>query len=135
LIQQFKKHFPNINSFIESINNLNSFKSAIAILLQRSESYLFLRIGCKEVNEQIPNFPFLTIHDSILIEEQYSEEVSSILKQSLNSVTDIEPGVSVKVIQDPMTTLELDTDYIWGKLISKKWKKLTTCHYSLKGWC
>lgn len=135
LIQQFKKHFPNINSFIESINNLNSFKSAIAILLQRTESYLFLRVGCKAVNERLPNVPFLTIHDSILIEEQYSEEVGSILQQSLNSVSGIESGVSVKVIQDPMTTLEVDTDYIWGKLISKKWKKLTTCHYSLKGWC
>lgn len=135
LIQQFKKHFPNINSFIESINNLNSFKSAIAILLQRTESYLFLRVGCKAVNERLPDVPFLTIHDSILIAEQYCEIVTPILKESLNSITRIEPGVSVKVIQDPMTTLEVDIEEIWGKLISKKWKKLTTCHYSLKGWC
>ncbi len=120
LIQQFKKHFPNINSFIESINNLNSFKSAIAILLQRSESYLFLLIGCKAVNERLPDVPYLTIHDSILIEEQYCEVVTPILKESLNSITGIEPGVSVKVIQDPMTTLDVDVEEIWGELLSSK---------------
>jgi hypothetical protein len=118
LIQQFKKHFPNINLFIESLNNLKSFKAAVAILLQRSESYLFLRVGCKAVNERFPDVPFLTIHDSILIEEQYSKVVTPILKETLNSVTGIEPGVSVKVIQDPMTTLEIDVEEIWSKLIS-----------------
>jgi hypothetical protein len=116
LIQQFKKHFPNINLFIESLNNLKSFKAAVAILLQRSESYLFLRVGCKAVNERLPDVPFMTIHDSILIEEQYSEVVTPILKQSLNLVTGIEPGVIVKVIQDPMDTIEIDIEEIWGYL-------------------
>lgn len=117
LIQQFKNHFPEINSFIESLNNFKSFKSAAAILLQRSESYLFLLVGCKAVNEQFPDVPFLTIHDSILIEEQYSEAVTPILKHSLNSVTGIEPGVSVKVIDDPMTTLEFDIEEIWREIL------------------
>jgi hypothetical protein len=120
LIQQFKKQFPNINSFIESLNNFKSFKAAVAILLQRTESYLFLRVGCKAVNERFPDIPFLTIHDSILIGEQYSKIVTPILKESLNLVTGIEPGVSVKVIQDPMTTLEIDVDEIWGDLLKNK---------------
>jgi hypothetical protein len=120
LIQNFKSYFPNINLFIESLNNFKKLKSTIAILMQRSESYLFLRIGCKEVNEQLPNVPFLTIHDSILIEEQYSEIVTPILKESLNSITRIEPGVSVKVIQDPMTTLEVDVEEIWDELLTSK---------------
>jgi gas vesicle protein len=119
LIQQFKIHFPNINSFIESVNNLNVFKSAVAILLQRSESYLFLLVGCKAVNEQLPNVPFLTIHDSILIEEQYSELVTPILKDRLNSFTRIEPGVSVKVIEDPIKRLEANIEEIWNDIIKK----------------
>jgi hypothetical protein len=120
LIQNFKENFPKINSFIESVNSFKSLKSAVAILLQRSESYLFLRVGCKAVNEQLHDVPFLTIHDSILIEEKYSEVVSPILKQSINSFTGIESGVSVKVIQDPMTTLEMDIVEIWGEIISNK---------------
>ena len=119
LIQRFKENFPEINSFIESVNCFKSLKSAVAILLQRSESYLFLRVGCKAVNEQLHEVPFLTIHDSVLIEEQYSEVVPPILKNSLNSFTGIESGVSIKVIDDPMTTLELDIEEIWSKLLSK----------------
>lgn len=120
LIQNFKSYFPNINLFIESLNNFKKLKSTIAILMQRSESYLFLRIGCKAVNERLPDVPYLTIHDSILIEEQYCEVVTPILKESLNSVTGIEPGVSVKVIQDPMTTLDVDVEEIWDELLSSK---------------
>lgn len=123
LIEQFKNHFPNINLFIESLNNFKSFKAAVAILLQRSESYLFLRVGCKAVNERLPDVPFLTIHDSILIEEQYSEVVTPILMQSLNTNTGIEPGVSVKAIQDPMDTLEADIEEIWGDLLINKTNK------------
>ncbi|MGO4817074.1 hypothetical protein [Flavobacterium sp. W22_SRS_FP1] len=118
LIQQFKIHFPNINSFLESVNSLNVFKSAVAILLQRSESYLFLLVGCKAVNEQLIDVPFLTIHDSILIDERYSEITKQILEHRLHSFTGIEPGVSIKVIEDPMTTLELDLEEIWSELLS-----------------
>jgi hypothetical protein len=118
LIEKFKIQFPNINSFIESINNLKSFKAAVAILLQRSESYLFLLVGCKAVNEQLKDVPFITIHDSILIEEQYSELTKQILEQRLHSFTGIEPGISVKVIEDPMTTIDMKIEEIWNELCS-----------------
>jgi hypothetical protein len=119
LIQNFKSYFPNINLFIESLNNFKKLKSTIAILMQRSESYLFLQVGCKAVNERLPDVPFLTIHDSILIEDKYSEVVTSILKQSLNSVTGFETGINVKEISDPMTTLEFDVEEIWNDIIKK----------------
>jgi hypothetical protein len=118
MIQQFKNHFPNINLFIEGLNNFKSFKAAVAILLQRSESYLFLRFGCKAVNESLPDVPFLTIHDSILIEEQHSELTKQILEQQLHSFTGIEPGVSVKVIEEPMTTIDMKIEEIWNELCS-----------------
>lgn len=120
LIQSFKTNFPEINSFIESLNNFKNLKSAVAILLQRSESYLFLRVGCKVIFNQLQDVPFLTIHDSVLIEEQYSKEVKLILEQQLHSFTGIEAGVIVKVIEDPMNTIESNTEEIWGELLSKK---------------
>ncbi len=119
LIQNFKSYFPNINLFIESLNNFKKLKSTIAILMQRSESYLFLQVGCKAVNERLPDVPFLTIHDSILIEDKYSEVVTPILKQSLNAVTGFETGINVKEISDPMTTLEFDVEEIWNDIIKK----------------
>lgn len=46
----------------------------------------FLILGGKAVNEQLLDVPILTIHDSILIEKQYSELVTPNLKDSLNSL-------------------------------------------------
>ena len=117
LIQQFKNYFPSINLFIESLNNFKKLKSTIAILMQRSESYLFLQVGCKAVNERLPDVPFLTIHDSILIEQKYAEMTKRILEKQLYSMTGIETGINVKVIDDPMTTLEFDIEEIWREIL------------------
>jgi hypothetical protein len=119
LIQQFKIHFPNINSFLESVNSLNVFKSAVAILLQRSESYLFLLVGCKAVNEQLPNVPFLTIHDSILIEEQYSETTKQILEESITNSTQLEAGMSIKTPNNPIENINKIAESEWIELKNK----------------
>lgn len=119
LIQQFKIHFPNINSFLESVNSLNVFKSAVAILLQRSESYLFLLVGCKAVNEQLPNVPFLTIHDSILIEEQYSETTKRILEESITNSTQLEAGMSIKTPNNPIENINEIAESEWIELKNK----------------
>lgn len=126
LILQFKIHFPNINSFIESVNSLNVFKSAVAILLQRSESYLFLLVGCKAVNEQLPNVPFLTIHDSILIEEQYSETTKRILEESITNSTQLEAGMSIKTPNNPIENINeiAESEWIELKNLKKIEKKL-----------
>ena len=116
LIQQFKIHYPNINSFIESVNSLNAFKSAVAILLQRSESYQFLLVGCKAVNEQLPNVPFLTIHDSILIEEQYSETTKQILEESITNSTQLEAGMSIKTPNNPIENINEIAESEWIEL-------------------
>lgn len=116
LIQQFKIQFPNINSFIESLNSFKNFKAAIAILLQRSESYLFLRVGCKAVNEQLPNVPFLTIHDSILIEEQYSESTKRILEESITNRTQLEVGLSIKKPKNPIEIINEIAESEWIEL-------------------
>jgi hypothetical protein len=87
--------------------------------MQRSESYLFLQVGCKAVNERLPDVPFLTIHDSILIEQKYAEMTKRILEKQLYSMTGIETGINVKEISDPMTTLEFDVEEIWNDTIKK----------------
>jgi hypothetical protein len=119
LIQQFKIHFPNINSFLESVNSLNVFKSAVAILLQRSESYLFLLVGCKAVYEQLIDVPFLTIHDSILIEERYSELTKRILDESITNSTQLEAGISIKKPNNPIENINEIAESKWFELKNK----------------
>lgn len=120
LIQDFKLHFPDINSFLESINSLKKIKSSGAILLQRSESYLFLRVGCQKIHNRLEGVPFLTVHDSVLIEEQYSEFVGVVLADTLTSFTGIKPGVSVKSIDDPMENLVEICQEMWDELLNSK---------------
>ena len=119
LIQVFKIYFTDINSFIESVNSFKKIKSSTAILLQRSESFLFLRIGCKEIHDKFNGVPFLTIHDSILIEEKYAESIGNILTDKLTDYTGIKPGVSIKSIENPMENLERISDEEWSELIKK----------------
>lgn len=119
IIQQFKIQFPNINSFIESLNSFEKFKAAVAILLQRTESYLFLLVGCNAVNEQLPDVPFLTIHDSILIEEKYSETTKRILEESITNSTQLEAGMSIKTKNDPLNDIKQLGDLHWNKLKNK----------------
>jgi hypothetical protein len=116
LIQRFKSHFPNINSFIEGVNSFKSFKSAIAILLQRCESYLFLRVGCKMIYDQMKDIPFLTIHDSVLIDEKFAEGAKYIITKSITNFTKLEAGVSMKTQNDPMKDINEIVNTYWNKL-------------------
>lgn len=120
LIQSFKENFPEINSFIESLNSFKNLKSAVAILLQRSESYLFLRVGCKEVFDQLKDVPFLTIHDSILIEERFAEETKCILDNSITNTAGLEAGISIKTPNNPMNNINEIADSHWNKIKIKK---------------
>jgi hypothetical protein len=119
LIQNFKSYFPNINLFIESLNNFKKLKSTIAILMQRSESYLFLLVGCKAVNKQLPNVPFLTIHDSILIEERYSELTKRILDESITNSTQLDAGISIKKPNNPIENINEIAESKWFELKNK----------------
>ena len=119
LIKQFTIQFPNINSFIESLNSFEKFKAAVAILLQRTESYLFLLVGCKAVNEQLPDVPFLTIHDSILIEEKYSETTKRILEESITNSTQLEAGMSIKTPNNPIENINEIAESEWIELKNK----------------
>lgn len=120
LIQDFKIHFPDINSFLESINGVRKIRSSTSILLQRSESYLFLRVGCQEIHDKLKGVPFLTIHDSILIEEKYAPTALDLIQDKLYTFTGIQPGLKIKQIEDPMNHLEEICQEMWDELLLKR---------------
>lgn len=87
LIKTFKINFANINYFIESSNHLKNLPSVIAILLQLTESNVFSRIGCKSIHDKLNHIPFLTVHDSVLDEERFCDDVKSILENTIENHT------------------------------------------------
>jgi hypothetical protein len=95
-ISKMKKHFPKINDFIETIQKFDQHKSCSALLLQRVESYLLLKVGAKELLNKIPEISFFTIHDSVVVEESRSQEVMEILQTVISEKTGVQIQFKLK---------------------------------------
>lgn len=89
LKKQFSKHFPFINSIIETYKETNH--NQFAIELQKVESKIFIGKICKElVKEGI--FPY-TFHDAVMVPTTHSDAtlriMKSILEKELGSIPEI----------------------------------------------
>lgn len=78
------EEYPDVMHFIRKVHKEN--RSALAILLQRLESYLFLDNIAKEVASSVTS-KFYTIHDSIYVKPPYLEAVKEICKRKTLDVT------------------------------------------------
>jgi hypothetical protein len=101
-IQHFKNRFPDVNRLIELLANFKYMKNPFSLLLMRAESYLLLRIGC----EALPDFPFITIHDSVLCTEDNAATVEYILGRWIAGFTRLKVGIKVKPIANPYENLD-----------------------------
>lgn len=88
----FSTVFPRINQFIEEILFFSGSMD-FGYLLQRIEAYLILEVAGKAINEQLPEAPFFTIHDTILTNVYYEEQVKMIVKEAIENET----GVALKL--------------------------------------
>lgn len=100
-IRHFKNRFPDVNRLIELLSNFKYMKNPFSLLLMRAESYLLLRIGC----DGLRDFPFITIHDSVLCKEDDAATIEYILRNWIKGFTGIEVGIKVKPITDPYDKL------------------------------
>lgn len=113
-IQHFQKRFPDVNRLIEMLSNFKYMKNPFSLLLMRTESYLLLRIGC----EGLRDFPFITIHDSVLCAEDDAAAVEYILREWIKGFTGLEVGVKVKPMTDPYDKLDDLAQKRLSKIIS-----------------
>jgi hypothetical protein len=70
LIKHMERKFKDVSKLIQFMSNINHLKSPFSYLIQRCESYLFLRHGCLELSKN--NIPYITIHDSVLCQKRRS---------------------------------------------------------------
>jgi hypothetical protein len=115
-IREMKDKFPNVNEFVELINGVDSSKGWLAVLLQRTESYLLLDVGVKKVLEELPKINFLTVHDSLLVEEGYSGIVKKILEDSITEITGVPIGFSIRTFDNTFDDVD--------DLVEDKWMKI-----------
>lgn len=95
-IFEFIKAFKNINKSVDAKNKKDKLKTytpddykRLSHQLQRSESNLIYNIIIKEVMENHPEIPIITIHDSIMFPKRYTEIVEEIFTRNINEAFNI----------------------------------------------
>jgi len=118
LIKFLEKEFSEVSRFIQFLSNINFLKNPFSYLIQRSESYLFLKVGCKKLSDQA--IDYVTIHDGVLCTEDRKHEVKYLLTDSIRKETGIMPGIKFKPLKNPFLTLEKTAEEIYNEKIQKK---------------
>lgn len=95
----FRMEFPHVEKLFTIIKRKNNNK--LAILLQRIEAHVILDHVADRISKELPNVPFLTIHDSILpfrlsIITSYNEKVKEIMVETIEKITGIKPPGRIK---------------------------------------
>ena len=104
LIKHMERKFKDVSKLIQFMSNVNHLKSPFSYLIQRCESYLFLRHGCLELSKN--NIPYITIHDSVLCQKEKMYEVQYLLTDSISKQTGLTPGIKFKELEDPFPSLD-----------------------------
>jgi len=123
LIKHLERQFNEVSKLVQFLSNMNHFKSPFSYLIQRCESYLFLRHACLELSKN--NIPYITIHDSVLCQKEKRYEVQYLLTDTIIKQTGLTPGIKFKELEDPFPSLnEAATDI--AESISSKNRKTKT---------
>ena len=104
LIKHMERKFKDVSKLIQFMSNINHLKSPFSYLIQRCESYLFLRHGCRRLSKN--NIPYITIHDSVLCQKEKRYEVQYLLTDTIIKQTGLTPGIKFKELEDPFPSLD-----------------------------
>jgi hypothetical protein len=120
----FEVNFPEISAFLQDVKSFRVGRSAVeqltyvepdgtitkrwtevdegyAVLshvLQRLEARLVLDIVCREIRQQWPEIPLLTVHDCILTTLPFVDHVKDYFAYRLNELVGVRPKLDVKSI-------------------------------------
>ena len=116
--QAFKEQFPGESSIMDTIKYQQQ-TDIFPTILQSVEAKLILEICCKKIDEQHPNLPILTIHDSVLCQVSSIETIKKTLENSLTENVGRKPGLSVELmdINSEMNKIQQTVDTDWYTLM------------------
>lgn len=132
---EIRRIFPNLNCIIEMfLRNIKikdvSFrnKNVFALLLQRIESFLFLKNGVKNYCSENNMEPLITIHDSVLMKKKSTPIMLESLRNSIEKVTNIRVGLKIKNI-NPFLNIQDFVDEFIDSYKLGSFKKFTVNNY------
>lgn len=80
--QLFQEHFPNVIIAFKYIQR-SSYKD-LALILQNMEATIVLGGICGRIEEQLPDCPIFTIHDSVMCPKSLFDSVSKLAEETLH---------------------------------------------------
>jgi hypothetical protein len=130
----FENHYCGLNRLIERFNYMWKNKE-FSILLQRTESYIFLKRVLQEINTEYPDTPIFTIHDSVYTTEEFGEFIRNEVKYRIENITNKPVGINFSVksskIEDLKNKVLLETKVVSMENFKSKSKGLLTNHIEL----
>lgn len=84
--QLFYKSFPTIYNFIVRYKEQNGNYKALSHQLQRIESKIIFEGVIRKIKQYYPHISVITIHDSVMVEKKYRNEVSRIFNSEINKI-------------------------------------------------
>lgn len=121
-IKQFYEYFPGVGKWIDDAHYAIG-NTKFSYLLQRSESYLFLNIICREFHQTYPHIPIFTIHDGIYTFEEYLPTLSDLVERISKEVTGVNIGLK-KIVEFPsMEPSTKEIEKVWQKIQKVKTRK------------
>lgn len=94
--EAFETYWPCLLNAILQLKRQFGYK-IIPLILQRLESRIMIDGACARLVREMPELPFLTIHDSILVPPRFAESVRRLIEQEFRAYG---VGVSLRV-KDP----------------------------------
>lgn len=95
LVRSMSRRFPSVDKVIEIFNSYSRNGLNLAVMLQSIESYLLLEVGVLKLLSNFPELKFITVHDAIIVEEKYAQQVKDLLSESITKETGIRIGISI----------------------------------------
>jgi hypothetical protein len=91
----FRALFPTVDQVFRILKKGDH--STLARLLQTLEAHLFLHIIGKRVTKELPSVPVFTIHDSLVVPQEYADQVETIMREELVSAVGLPPTLKREV--------------------------------------
>ena len=110
--KQVETLFPSIVSFMNTLKE-DDYKYP-SLLLQALEAHLILEVVTKSLAKKYPHMPMLTIHDSVITDEEHKQILKDQIEQTYIDKIGFKPTLAVEKLEENYSPLDV-IKYILGK--------------------
>lgn len=110
--KQVERIFPSIVSFMNTLKE-DDYKYP-SLLLQAIEAHLILEVVTKSLAKKYPFMPMLTIHDSVITDEEHKELLKDEIEQTYIDKIGFKPTLAVEKLEERYSPLDV-INHVLGK--------------------